>query len=160
MPSLHGLLDKAISNGRLTVTDAKGQTRIYGGKSPGPEAAIRFTTPTVARKIFLNPELKAAEAYMDGELIMTDGTVHDLIRLFFANKRQFDLSASQNLLARRGPRVQALPAEQRVCRGRAAMCRRITTSARKSTGSFSMPTCNIPAPIFPMAPRRSSRRRR
>lgn len=95
MPSLHGLLDKAISNGRLTVTDAKGRTHVYGGKEPGPEAAIRFTTPSVARKIFLNPELKAAEAYMDGEMVMDEGSIHDLIQLFFANKRQFDLSPSQ-----------------------------------------------------------------
>lgn len=95
MFSLDTLLDKAISKGRLTVTDAKGAVRSFGGREPGPEAAIRFTTPTVARKILLNPELKAGEAYMDGELVMESGSIHDLISLFFANKRQFDLSPSQ-----------------------------------------------------------------
>lgn len=95
MFSLHGMLDKVIRNGRLTVTDAKGATRVYGGRQPGPQADIRFTTPSVARKIFLNPELKAAEAYMDGELVMQSGSVHDLMTLFFANKQQFDLSPGQ-----------------------------------------------------------------
>jgi hypothetical protein len=46
MLSLYGLLDKAIRKGRLTVVDAKGITREFGGTEPGPEAAIRFTSST------------------------------------------------------------------------------------------------------------------
>jgi cyclopropane-fatty-acyl-phospholipid synthase len=63
MLSLYGLLDKAIRKGRLTVVDAKGITREFGGTEPGPEAAIRFTSSTAPLKILLNPELNAAEAY-------------------------------------------------------------------------------------------------
>ena len=70
MPSLYGLLDKAIKTGRLTMTDAKGAVHVFGGKEPGPEAAIRFTSKTTEWKILLNPELNTAEAYMDGELLM------------------------------------------------------------------------------------------
>lgn len=95
MISLYGLLDKAISKGRLTLTDAKGGVHIFGGREPGPEAAIRFTSKAAEWKIFLNPELNAAEAYMDGELVMESGSIHDLIKVFYANKRQFDLSPSQ-----------------------------------------------------------------
>jgi cyclopropane-fatty-acyl-phospholipid synthase len=95
MPSLYGLLDKAIKIGRLTMTDAKGTVHVFGGNEPGPEAAIRFTTRAAEWKIFLNPELNAAEAYMDGELVMDSGSIHDLIKVFYANKRHFDLSPSQ-----------------------------------------------------------------
>ncbi|MGJ8570528.1 MAG: class I SAM-dependent methyltransferase [Hoeflea sp.] len=95
MPSLYGLLDNAIKIGRLTMTDAKGAVHVFGGKEPGPEAAIRFTTRAAEWKIFLNPELNAAEAYMDGELVMDSGSIHDLIKVFYANKRHFDLSPSQ-----------------------------------------------------------------
>ncbi|WP_340159772.1 cyclopropane-fatty-acyl-phospholipid synthase family protein [uncultured Hoeflea sp.] len=95
MPSLYGLLDKAIKTGRLTMTDAKGAVHVFGGKEPGPEAAIRFTSKTTEWKILLNPELNAAEAYMDGELLMDSGSIHDLIQVFYANKRHFDLSPSQ-----------------------------------------------------------------
>lgn len=95
MPSLYGLLDKAIKVGRLTMTDAKGAVHVFGGKEPGPEAAIRFTSKTTEWKILLNPELNAAEAYMDGELLMDSGSIHDLIKVFYANKRHFDLSPSQ-----------------------------------------------------------------
>lgn len=95
MPSLYGLLDKAIKTGRLTMTDAKGAVHVFGGKDPGPEAAIRFTSKAAEWKIFLNPELNAAEAYMDGGLVMDSGSIHDLIKVFYANKRHFDLSPSQ-----------------------------------------------------------------
>ncbi|WP_417435194.1 class I SAM-dependent methyltransferase [Hoeflea sp.] len=95
MPSLYGLLDKAIKKGRLTMTDAKGAVHVFGGKEPGPEAAIRFTSKAAEWKIFLNPELKAAEAYMDGDLVMESGSIHDLIMVFYANKRHFDLTPSQ-----------------------------------------------------------------
>ncbi|PHR22082.1 MAG: SAM-dependent methyltransferase [Hoeflea sp.] len=95
MPSLYGLLDKAIKVGRLTMTDAKGAVHVFGGKEPGPEAAIRFTSKTTEWKILLNPELNAAEAYMDGGMVMDSGSIHDLIKVFYANKRHFDLSPSQ-----------------------------------------------------------------
>ena len=95
MPSLYGLLDKAIKVGRLTMTDAKGTVHVFGGKEPGPEAAIRFTSKTTEWKILLNPELNAAEAYMDGGMVMDSGSIHDLIKVFYANKRHFDLSPSQ-----------------------------------------------------------------
>ncbi|MEQ8737951.1 MAG: cyclopropane-fatty-acyl-phospholipid synthase family protein [Hoeflea sp.] len=95
MFSLNGLLEKVIKRGRLTLVDAKGETHRFGGTAPGPEAAIRITDPSVPRRILLNPELNAAEAYMDGGLVMDEGSIHDLIRLFFANKREFDLSPSQ-----------------------------------------------------------------
>lgn len=95
MFSLNGLLEKVIKRGRLTLVDAKGKTHRFGGVAPGPEVAIRFTNPSVPRRILLNPELNAAEAYMDGGLVVDEGSIHDLIRLFFANKREFDLSPSQ-----------------------------------------------------------------
>ena len=34
---------------------------------------IRLTDKAVEREIFFNPELKAAEAYMDGRLVMENG---------------------------------------------------------------------------------------
>jgi len=95
MLSLYGLLDKAIQNGRLTITDAQGDIHTFGGRKPGPESAIRFTRKTTEWKIFLNPELNAPEAYMDGELVVDEGSIHDLVMLFYANKRQFDRSPNQ-----------------------------------------------------------------
>jgi cyclopropane-fatty-acyl-phospholipid synthase len=77
------------------MTDAGGAVHVFGGREPGPEAAIRFTSKAAEWKIILNPELNAAEAYMDGELVVDSGSIHDLIKVFYANKRQFDLSPGQ-----------------------------------------------------------------
>ncbi len=95
MFSLYSLLDKAIKNGRLTITDVAGGVHRFGGRQPGPEASFRFTNRTAEWKIFLNPELNAAEAYMDGHLVMESGSIHDLIQVFYANKRHFDLTPNQ-----------------------------------------------------------------
>ncbi len=109
MVSLYGFLDKAIRTGRLTMTDANGAVHVFGGREPGPEAAIRFTSKAAEWKILLNPELHAAEAYMDGGLVMDSGSIHDLVNVFYANKRQFDRSAGQIFwsgLSRRARRFQ------------------------------------------------------
>ncbi|WP_322988464.1 cyclopropane-fatty-acyl-phospholipid synthase family protein [Hoeflea sp.] len=95
MLSLYSMLDKVIKNGRLTLTDAKGVTHSFGGTAPGPEAAIRFTKASTPLQIAINPELNAAEAFMDGELVMESGSIHDLMLLIFANKTRFDRSPNQ-----------------------------------------------------------------
>lgn len=86
------LLENAVRVGRLSVTDADGTTRTFGGEKPGPEVAIRFTDPATEWRILLNPELKAPEAYMDGRMVVEQGTIEDLSRLFFVNRKGFDSS--------------------------------------------------------------------
>jgi len=110
MRMLDGLLGKAIRKGRLTLIGVDGTIRSFGGREAGPEATLRFVDPGSERRIFLNPELKAAEEYMNGGFVLEAGSdVHDLMRVFFANKRQFDLSPSQIFwrgLSRRLKRLQ------------------------------------------------------
>jgi cyclopropane-fatty-acyl-phospholipid synthase len=88
------LLDWAVRQGRLRVTGPKGETHEFGdGDAPG--AAIRVTDPRLDWRIFLNPELHAAEAYMDGALVMEEGDVRDLMDVYFANRNTFDLTPNQ-----------------------------------------------------------------
>ena len=48
---------------------------------------IRLTDKAVEREIFFNPELKAAEAYMDGRMVIENGgKVYDLLLLFSVNR--------------------------------------------------------------------------
>ncbi len=89
------LLRKAVRKGRLTLIGPSGESWTFGGVEPGPEATFRVNDPAFDWKIFSNPELKAAEAYMDGALTMEEGEVYDLLEVFFANKRNFDVTASQ-----------------------------------------------------------------
>ncbi|MEO1493796.1 MAG: cyclopropane-fatty-acyl-phospholipid synthase family protein [Pseudomonadota bacterium] len=85
----------AIKAGRLEMAGPGGYSEVFGHGGPGPDVAIKITDPALDWQIFLNPELKAAEAYMNGGLQIERGTIHEFIALFFHNKRHFDLTPSQ-----------------------------------------------------------------
>ena len=84
------LLRRAVRKGRLTVIGPRNEVETFGGTEPGPVATIRIHDPAYDWKIAFNPELKAAEAYMEGALTVEEGDVHDFLEVFFANKRSFD----------------------------------------------------------------------
>ena len=107
MRFLPRLFGKAIRKGRLTLKGTNGYERSFGD-GDGPTATIRITDPALDWKIFLNPELNAAEAFMDGGLVVEDGGAWDLLSVFFVNKRSFDMSPTQifwNGVARKLRRV-------------------------------------------------------
>ena len=100
------MLENAVKIGRLSVTEADGTKKTFGGKIPGPEVAIRFTDPSTEWRILLNPELKAPEAYMDGQMVVEQGTIHDLSRLFFVNRKNFDSGAMSRFRANLAHRLR------------------------------------------------------
>ena len=95
MRFLPKLLNKAIHKGTLALRAPDGSVQTIGGKQDGPHVAIHITEPRYDWKIPLNPELYTGEAYMGGHLIVENGDIYDLLELFFINKRNFDLTASQ-----------------------------------------------------------------
>lgn len=101
MRLLSSLLRRFVRRGRLTVIDHAGQAHGFGGVEAGPEVTIRLTDKTVEREIFLNPELKTAEAYMDGRLVMAEGQrVFDLLHLFSVNRSGLAAHPVQQALRR------------------------------------------------------------
>ncbi|RMH46174.1 MAG: class I SAM-dependent methyltransferase [Alphaproteobacteria bacterium] len=103
MRLLPRMLERAIRRGRLTLHAPNGARHEFEGAEPGPHVTIRITDPSLDWKIPLNPELRAAEAYMDGTLRIEDGDAYALLELVFLNKRQFDMTPAQvfwNSLAR------------------------------------------------------------
>ena len=98
---LPNLLTRFVRNGRLTVVFHDGFRQSFGSGINGPEATIRLTDAKVDREIFLNPELKSAEAYMDGRMVMEDGTtVFDLLSLFSVNRTGLAAHPLQKALRR------------------------------------------------------------
>ena len=85
---LSHLLNRFVRNGHLLVTDYAGRTYSLRYRwQRAPRVAIHLTDKAVEREIFLNPELKTAEAYMDKRLVMKDNTrVFDLLYLFSINR--------------------------------------------------------------------------
>ncbi len=85
-PLLDRFLSRGVTQGRLGVVFADGSVSTYGTATPGfPEIVIRFTDARVPRDIILDPRLGAAEAFMDGRLLIEEGDVMGLVSLLRAN---------------------------------------------------------------------------
>ncbi len=85
---LHSLLSKGVKKGRLGVVFADGSSSEYGEPADGfPEVVVRFADNKVPRDIIMDPRLGAAEAFMDGRLIIEEGDVMGLVTLLRANNR-------------------------------------------------------------------------
>ncbi len=94
------LFAKTIHKGTLTLIGPDGETHEAGGKEPGPHVTLKIHDKALDWKIFTNPELRAAEAFMEGGLTIESPSEHgngawELLELFFLNKRNFDLTPNQ-----------------------------------------------------------------
>lgn len=104
---LRKALARLIRVGQLSITDHDGQRYRFG--APDPElapVAIRFTDRKVAREIARDPGLGAAEAWMDGRLLMEEGEIRDLVTLIRRNGRWEDRTGKAGFL-KKGNRLRA-----------------------------------------------------
>jgi cyclopropane-fatty-acyl-phospholipid synthase len=86
MALIDRFLARFVKRGQLTVTYADGSTKSFGQPDPGfADVAIRFTDRSVPGRIVRHPALGAAEAFMDGALIIERGDVRDLVNLLKGN---------------------------------------------------------------------------
>ena len=79
-------LEKLIRAGNLRVTTADGSTFALGDGS-GKSVAIRFTTRAAQRNILIDPELKFGEAYMDGGVVVEQGSIADVLAIALGQDR-------------------------------------------------------------------------
>lgn len=85
-----------ITSGSLEVHFADGTHERFGSRDPHSlDIAIRFADPRVPREILLDPALGAAEAFMDGRLVIERGDVMGLVDLF-ARNAPWETGASYN----------------------------------------------------------------
>jgi len=100
MRILSRLLRRVIHTGSLTLIGPDGTSEIFGGTAPGPSVTIRITDPALDAKLLLNPELRFAEAYMDGGLEIAPQDLREVLRLFKLNKKHLNRSPSQAVFRR------------------------------------------------------------
>jgi cyclopropane-fatty-acyl-phospholipid synthase len=91
---LHHLLKRVLREGSVTLIDHKGRSRTYGGvpivtdavtgPAPGP-VTLRITDPHFTRRFLAGPDLAIGEAYMDGALVLEEGTVYDMVATLVHN---------------------------------------------------------------------------
>ena len=88
MALIDRFLARSVKRGQLTVTHADGSTSIFGSPDPDfPSVALRFADRGVAGRIVRHPALGAAEAFMDGSLIIEQGDIRDLVKLLKGNNQ-------------------------------------------------------------------------
>ncbi len=86
MALIDRFLAAQVKRGQLTVTHADGTVRTFGTPDPAlPDVAIRFTDAGAANRIVRHPALGAAEAFMDGRLVIDRGDIRDLVNLLKGN---------------------------------------------------------------------------
>jgi cyclopropane-fatty-acyl-phospholipid synthase len=83
---LRVVLERLVRSGNLRVTTASGSTFSLGDGS-GKPVAIRFATRAVERGILIDPELKFGEAYMDGGVVVEEGSIADVLAIVLGQRR-------------------------------------------------------------------------
>lgn len=74
------LVGKILNKGRITLLLPDG-SREEVGPGGGKHLTVRFTDKRVAFDIARNPRLRFGECYMDGRVIVEDGTILDLLEM-------------------------------------------------------------------------------
>ena len=81
---LRAVFGSLIRAGNLRVTTAGGSTFTFGDGT-GRAVAVRFTTRAAQRGVLLDPELKFGEAYMDGSVVVEQGSIADVLAICSAS---------------------------------------------------------------------------
>ena len=83
------LIDKLLTKGSITLLMPGKAPRTFGGGG-GKHLTIRLTDRKAAFDILKSPSLGVGEAYMDGRLIIEDGTILDLLQMVQDSNRWED----------------------------------------------------------------------
>lgn len=83
---LRSALTRFIRSGNLRITTARGNSFRFGDGS-GPAVAVRLTSRDALYRILLDPELRLGEVYMDGGLVVEEGSIAELLHILLAQDR-------------------------------------------------------------------------
>jgi cyclopropane-fatty-acyl-phospholipid synthase len=82
--ALQALLDSCVQQGSLTVELPDGE-RLTAGDGSGPPLTIRLTDKRAIRELVLNPEMAFGELYTDGRMLVSGGSIYDVLDLIGHN---------------------------------------------------------------------------
>jgi cyclopropane-fatty-acyl-phospholipid synthase len=78
------ILKRFIREGSLRVIDAAGKSHTVGDGTPA-RVTIRLTSKRLEYTLTLNPSLSVGEAFMEGTLVIEDGTLYDFLEVVARN---------------------------------------------------------------------------
>ena len=76
-------LSRLVRQGTLSVTDSRGNRKMYG--SGVPRAAIRLADRKAGRELLRNPELKLGELFMEGRIVPEQCSIADVLDVLMLN---------------------------------------------------------------------------
>ncbi|HZS63299.1 MAG TPA: cyclopropane-fatty-acyl-phospholipid synthase family protein [Xanthobacteraceae bacterium] len=76
---LQVILKRLVRRGHLTVIAPSGRTFTFGDGT-GTPLTMRITSAAALRRCLLDPELRFGEAYMDGTVVVEQGTIGELLQ--------------------------------------------------------------------------------
>jgi cyclopropane-fatty-acyl-phospholipid synthase len=83
-PPLRYVLARTLTTGNLRLIDAGGRVHVFGDCT-APPSVVRIADRRIERRLILNPVLAIGEAYMDGHLVVEQGTIYDFLENILAN---------------------------------------------------------------------------
>ena len=81
------ILNKLKFGGKIDIVDCYGEVRSYGKSKP--YSRIRLINKSIQRKLFRNPNLYLGEGYMNGEIIIEEGSLEDFINIVTSSYDDF-----------------------------------------------------------------------
>src|SRR5262249_52260900 len=84
---LRAAFARLIRGGNLRVGTAARSSFTFGGGT-GTPGAIRFTTRAAERGVLLDPALRFGEAYMDGGVVVEEGSIADVLAIVLGQPRE------------------------------------------------------------------------
>jgi cyclopropane-fatty-acyl-phospholipid synthase len=97
MALIDTFVEKLLTKGTITLK-TPGRAPATYGKDGGKHLTIRFTDNKVGLEILKSPRLGFGEVYMDGRLIIEDGTILDLLEMVIGANRWEDGGAGRKAL--------------------------------------------------------------
>jgi cyclopropane-fatty-acyl-phospholipid synthase len=96
------LLSRVVTDGDLTLIDPNGAAHRFGNGT-GPPLVARIKDRRLEWHLAFDPELAAGEGYMDGRLVIEQGSVYDFIAVMMRNlaERPFPAFAQRLAFLRR-----------------------------------------------------------
>jgi len=94
MSLLQMLLEHGVHQGDLTLIDAAGRRHRHV-RGSSPRVVVRLTDRAAMAALLLRPELRLGELYVDGRLVIEEGTLDDFLDMLMA-----DHPGGRSLIAR------------------------------------------------------------
>jgi cyclopropane-fatty-acyl-phospholipid synthase len=89
---LAGVLERAVQYGTLELIDPWGERHLFG-TTEAPFVTVRITDVEEPARLLSAPSVRAGEAYMEGTLLIEQGTLRDFLLIGVAAARQIDEQA-------------------------------------------------------------------